>query len=115
MEAGYLSVYLWAAAAQQAGQFGTSSIVNSLLDVIIKGPEGYVQIQPNRHAARMVRIAQINGKGKSEVVWQSRAAQPPHPFPSALFIAQAGMIKTKTDKAWNDFANTFIGNESEPQ
>lgn len=118
MEAAYNSVHMWAQAVSKAKSFNTKNMLDALLfssnreSVVMRAPEGYIQIMDNRHAERRVRVAQANEQGKSEVQYETRAAEDPHPYASELFLVKAGMVKVQTDEQWQQYANSLLGKVS---
>jgi len=104
---------VWARAVEMAGTMEVGPLLkaltpeSNLINVVYRAPEGYIQIGENRHAERRVRIANVNAQGKSEVIYETRAAEDPHPYPSGLFLVKAGMLKVQTDEQWKKYANSF--------
>ena len=100
MEAAYLGVHLWAQAVQQANTTDTDAVRKALAGQSFAAPEGLVTIDPaTQHTAKTARIGKIRADGQFEIVWTSKAAIPPSPFPEFRSRAE-----------WEEFlANMFSG------
>src|SRR5262249_43596838 len=70
MESAYNGVYLWAKAAEAAGDFSPSAVVAAMRGITLEAPGGSIRVDPeNLHVWSMVRLARIGGDGRFEIVW----------------------------------------------
>jgi urea transport system substrate-binding protein len=82
MEAAYIMVYLWKQAVEQAGTADDSrqsslpqpSDKNSML------PKGTVQMFPNHHISKTVRVGQVRDDGLFDIVWSTPGPVDPQPW-----------------------------------
>ena len=80
IEAGYLGIYLWAQAVEDAQSIRPADILKALRRQSFNAPEGVVYIDPeNLHAWKSVRIGQIQADGQFKIVWDSE--KPIRPVP----------------------------------
>jgi urea-binding protein len=81
MEAGYNSVYLWAAAVEAAGTTEVEAVKAAAAGISIDAPEGTVTIDgDNQHVYKTARIGVIRPDGLIEEVWSSGEPIKPDPF-----------------------------------
>ena len=81
VEAGYLAVYLWAAACEKAGSFDTEALRIAIKNLSYIGPEGYVTIDgSNQHLYKTSRIGQVSIEGSIHEVWSSSDLVRPDPY-----------------------------------
>lgn len=93
MEAAYIGVYIWSEAAKESGSvYSTQDIRNNIYHISLPAPEGIVSVADNNHARKMARIGKINDKGGFDILWDSRRAIEPDPYP--VF---------KSDEDWKKF------------
>ena len=89
IEAGYLAVYLWAAACEKAGSFDTEAVRIACKNLSYIGPEGYVTIEgSNQHLNKVVRIGKITEEGQITEVWSSKDQVRPDPYLSTYAWAR---------------------------
>lgn len=82
IEAGYVSVYLWAQAVEEAQSTNTAKVLQSIRGQSCVAPEGWVHVDPdNLHTGKKVRIGQIQADGQFDLVWSSEQAIIPIPYP----------------------------------
>jgi urea transport system substrate-binding protein len=82
MVAGYNSVLLWAQAVREAGTTDVRQVRASLRHQSLDAPEGIIAVDPEtQHTWRPVFIGQIRPDGQVDIVWSSRTAVRPMPFP----------------------------------
>jgi urea ABC transporter urea binding protein len=92
IEAAYVGVHLWAAAAAAAGSPEPAAVRAAVADRSIRGPGGMIYVDPeNRHAWKTVRIGRIRPDGQFQVVWSSEYPIRPVPYPPQ-----------RTVQAWED-------------
>ncbi|MDO9356434.1 MAG: transporter substrate-binding protein, partial [Solirubrobacteraceae bacterium] len=81
IEAGYVSVYLWAAMAEKAKSIDPEKIKAVADGTTFKAPEGLVTVNgENHHITKTARIGKINGEGLIDEVWASDGPIDPDPF-----------------------------------
>jgi urea transport system substrate-binding protein len=98
MEAAYLGVHLWARAVQEAGATASTAVIRMLADQSFAAPGGVVYVDPvTRHTWKTVRIGRIRSDGQFDIVWDSRRAVRPTPFPTYRSRAE-----------WETFLNTLF-------
>ena len=89
MEAGYIAVYLWAAACEKAGSFDVEEVRIAAKGLSFEAPEGMVTIDgENQHLKKRIRVGQINEKGLIDEVWRSPAVVKPDPYLSTYAWAK---------------------------
>jgi urea transport system substrate-binding protein len=80
--AAYNSVQLWAQAVREAGTADVRQVRAALRHQSLDAPEGIIAIDPEtQHTWRPVFIGRIRSDGQVDVVWSSRTAVRPMPFP----------------------------------
>lgn len=93
VEAGYIGVYLWAGAVEDAQSFDAASVTGEISDHTISAPQGFVRVDAeNQHLWKTVRIGQVNPDGQFDIVWDPGVLIPPRPFP-----------KTRSQAEWEQF------------
>lgn len=81
MEAGYVAVYLWAAAAEKAGSFEVDKVKEAAKGIEFNAPEGKVTIDgDNQHIYKTVRIGEIQADGQIVELWNSGGPVKPDPY-----------------------------------
>ncbi len=81
MEAGYVAVYLWAAAAEKAGSFDVDKVKAAAAGIEFNAPEGKVTIDgENQHIYKTVRIGEIQADGQIVELWNSGGPVKPDPY-----------------------------------
>ncbi|XID91789.1 urea ABC transporter substrate-binding protein [Paenibacillaceae bacterium WGS1546] len=81
MEAGYVAVYLWAAAAEKAGSFDVDAVREAAKGIEFNAPEGKVTIDgDNQHIYKTVRIGEIKPDGQIVELWNSGGPVKPDPY-----------------------------------
>ena len=89
MEAGYIAVYLWAAACEKAGTFNVEDVRMAAKGLSYDAPEGNVTIDgENQHLKKQVRIGRVNAKGLINEVWRSDNVVKPDPYLSTYIWAK---------------------------
>ena len=89
MEAGYIAVYLWAAACEKAGTFNVEDVRMAAKGLSFEAPEGTVTIDgENQHLKKRIRVGQINEKGQIDEVWRSPTVVKPDPYLSTYAWAK---------------------------
>lgn len=81
IEAGYIAVYMWAAACEKAGTFDVEAVRMAAKGLSFTAPEGTVTIDgANQHLYKQVRIGKINGNGLIDEIWATPGAVKPDPY-----------------------------------
>jgi len=84
METAYFSVKLWAQAVREADNTDVRPVRYALRRQSLNAPEGTIAVDPQtQHTWRPVSIGRIRNDGQFEIVWRSRTAVRPVPFPSS--------------------------------
>ena len=82
MAAAYNSVHLWAQAVREAGTAEVRQVRTALRHQSRNAPEGIIAVDPEtQHTWRPVFIGRIRADGQFDIVWTSRTAVRPVPFP----------------------------------
>jgi len=85
MEAAWIGVHLWADAVRSAGTSDPRVIRDTVLHQSMDAPEGVIAVdQASRHVWKTARIGRVNHQGQFDVVWSSKRALKPFPYP--LFV-----------------------------
>lgn len=72
IEAGYIAVYLWAAAVEKAGTTDVDAVREAAKGISFLAPEGWVTVHPdNQHISKTVRIGRVRPDGQFEVIWST--------------------------------------------
>jgi urea transport system substrate-binding protein len=80
IEAGYNSVYIWAAAVEKAKSFSVAKVKKAAKGLSLETPEGTVTVdKSNQHVAKTARIGKINSSGLIDEVWSSDKPIMPDP------------------------------------
>jgi urea transport system substrate-binding protein len=80
IEAGYNSVYIWAAAVEKAGSFDVDKVKEAAKGLSLDTPEGKVTVDDaNQHVSKTARIGEINPEGLIDEVWASDGPIDPDP------------------------------------
>jgi urea transport system substrate-binding protein len=80
IEAGYNAVYIWAAAAEEAGSFDVEAVREAAKGLELDTPEGPLTVSDwNQHVAKTARIGKINAEGLIDEVWASDGPIEPDP------------------------------------
>ena len=89
VEAGYLAIYLWAAACEKAGSFDIEAVRIASKGLSYIGPEGMVTIEgSNQHLNKNARIGRIKSNGQLEEIWSSNETVRPDPYLSTYAWAR---------------------------
>jgi urea transport system substrate-binding protein len=102
MEAAYVGVHLWAAAATDAGSVRAADVRAAVTDRSFRGPGGMIYLDgENRHTWKTVRIGKVLPSGQFEIVWSSNRPIRPEPFPSERSREEWADFLDKMYKGWN--------------
>ena len=81
IEAGYIGVYLWAAAVEKAGSIEVDAVREAAKGITFEAPEGLVTINgENQHISKTVRIGEINAEGLIDEIWATAGPVEPDPY-----------------------------------
>lgn len=99
IEAGYNAVYIWAAAAEEAGSFEVDAVREAAKGLELDTPEGPLTVSDwNQHVYKTARIGQINSEGLIDEVWASDEPIEPDPCLSNYDWAE-GLASGECDAA----------------
>jgi len=80
IEAAYNSVYIWAAAVEEAGSFEVDAVREAAAGLELDTPEGPLTVHDsNQHVFKTARIGVINSEGLIDEVWSSGEPIEPDP------------------------------------
>lgn len=80
-EAAYFQVHLFAKALAQAGELSFDALAPALRGQGFEAPQGPVRIDPeNNHTYLWPRLGRVDGKGRFEVLVESKTAIAPDPY-----------------------------------
>lgn len=80
VEAGYNSVYIWAAAVEAAGTLDVPAVIDAAAGLELDTPEGPLTVHAyNHHVYKTARIGVINAEGLIDEVWNSGEPIEPDP------------------------------------
>ncbi len=100
IEAGYISVYLWAEAVREAGTTDITEVKNQLPNGSFQAPGGLVYIDAaTQHTWKTVHIGKIQEDAQIEIIWSSHKPIRPNPFPTS-----------RSKQEWEHFLNTLYLN-----
>jgi urea transport system substrate-binding protein len=98
IEAGYNSVYIWAAAVEKAGSFDVDKVKEAAKGLSLDTPEGEVTVDDsNQHISKTARIGIINPEGLIDEVWASDGPIEPDPCLESYDWAE-GLAQGECDK-----------------
>ena len=81
MECGYISVYLWALAAEKAKSFDVPKVVAASSELPLDAPEGKIKFhKDNHHLWKHARIGTFRKDGQIDMIYESPLIEP-NPFP----------------------------------
>ncbi len=86
MEAAYIMVYLWKQAVEAAGTTDLEAVREAAIGQQFDAPEGQVEMYPNHHISKTVRIGQVRDDGLFEIV--SATDAPVAPIPWNQYVAE---------------------------
>lgn len=80
--ASYSAVKLWAQAVEEAGTDDVRQVRSTIRDQSLDAPEGIIAVdRQTQHSWRTVSIGRFRQDGQFDIVWTSRTAVRPTPFP----------------------------------
>jgi urea transport system substrate-binding protein len=100
--AAYNGVRLWAQAVREAETADVRQVRNSLRHQSLAAPEGIIAIDPDtQHTWRPVFIGRIRPDGQFDIVWTSRTAVRPMPFPISRSRSEWERFVSDLQRSWN--------------
>lgn len=103
IEAGYNSVYIWAAAVEKAGTFDVPAVIAAAAGLVLETPEGTLTVHPkNHHVYKTARIGEVQADGLIKEVGGSGTPIEPDPcldgpdYPWAVGLAE-GEARSECD------------------
>ena len=115
IDAAYNSVRLWAQAVREAGSTNVHQVRNALRHQSLNAPEGIIAIDPEtQHTWRPVSIGRIRPDGQFDIVWTSRTAVRPVPFPISRSRESWEKFVADLYHSWGDKWSAPIGPSSAP-
>ena len=99
IEAGYVGVKVWAAAAEAAGSIEVDAVKEAAKGLELDMPEGLVTVSDwNQHIFKTGRIGIVNAEGLIDTVWESEGPIEPDPcLANYPWAAAAGLDVTACD------------------
>jgi urea transport system substrate-binding protein len=107
MEAAYISVHMWANAANKAKSLAPSDVRKAIYGATFQAPGGMVKIdERNHHLHKPVLIGEIKKDGQFKIVWKSKGLVAPEPW----------SIYTSPDKGCDhvDHTGTYTKADTKP-
>jgi urea transport system substrate-binding protein len=99
--ASYNGVRLWAQAVREAETADVRPVRNTMRHQSMNAPEGIIAIDPDtQHTWRPVFIGRIRNDGQFDVVWTSRTAVRPVPFPISRSRTEWEALVTDLYRSW---------------
>jgi urea transport system substrate-binding protein len=101
MEAGYISVNVWAKAAGAVDSNELSVVRKAILDQSFEAPEGPIRIDPGtQHTWKTMRLGQILDGGQFDIIWSSEKPIRPEPFPASRSKREWANFLARCYKRW---------------
>ena len=109
--AAYNSVRLWAQAVREAETTDVRQVRDSLRHQSMNAPEGIIAVDPEtQHTWRPVFIGRFRADGQIDVVWTSRTAVRPVPFPISRSRTEWEAMVSDLQRSWGgQWANPESG------
>lgn len=105
--ASYNSVRLWANAVREAGTTDVDQVRNAMRRQSLDAPEGIIAVDPEtQHTWRPVYLAKIRADGQFDIVWTSKVAVRPVPYPITRSRAAWADFVDELHQRWGGWANT---------
>lgn len=97
-EATYDSCYLLKAALEKAGdEKDTDALIQAFAGLEIDAPQGKIKVHEENHCTYLFsRFAKCNEDGKFEIVYESKEAIEPQPWPQVVYPELNGKLPDKT-------------------
>lgn len=102
MESAYISVKLWARAAERANSVAAEDVNQALMGLSYDAPEGIVTIDPaTRHAWRSFHVGEIHDDGRITSVWSAGYPIRPVPYPRSRSVSDWDSFLQDLYVSWN--------------
>jgi len=99
--AAYNGVMLWAQAVREADTVDVRQVRTAMRHQSLNAPEGIIAVDPEtQHTWRPVYIGRIRTDGQFDVVWSSRTAVRPVPFPISRSRSEWERLVADLHQAW---------------
>ncbi len=101
VEAGYVGVYLWAQAVEDAATEDVNAVRKTIQGQSFSAPEGIVYVDPGtQHTWKTVRIGVIKEDGQFSIVWTSGKPVRPVPYPLSKLKAEWEKFMEDLYQSW---------------
>jgi urea transport system substrate-binding protein len=101
------SVRLWANAVRESGTTEVRQVRNAMRRQSLDAPEGIIAVDPEtQHTWRPVYLAKIQPDGQFDIVWSSKVAVRPVPYPITRSRAAWTALVDDLHRRWGGWANT---------
>ena len=81
IEAGYIAVYLWAAAVEKAGSTDVDKVKEAAKGLTFQAPEGLVTVDgETQHIYKKVLIGEVQADGMFKELWSTPEPVKPDPY-----------------------------------
>ena len=101
------SVRLWANAVRESGTTEVRQVRNAMRRQSLDAPEGIIAVDPEtQHTWRPVYLAKIRADGQFDIVWSSKVAVRPVPYPITRSRAAWTALVDDLHRRWGGWANT---------
>jgi urea transport system substrate-binding protein len=110
MVAAYNGVRLWAQAVREAESADVRPARNAMRHQSLNGPEGIIAVDPEtQHTWRPVSIGRIRPDGQFDIVWTSRTAVRPVPFPISRSRTEWEAFVADLQRGWSGQWSNPVG------
>jgi urea transport system substrate-binding protein len=111
--AAYNSVRLWAQAVREAESADVRPVRNAMRHQSMNAPEGIIAVDPEtQHTWRPVFIGRVRGDGQFDIVWSSRTAVRPVPFPISRSRPEWEAFVLELYRSWGGQWGNTTGRET---
>jgi urea transport system substrate-binding protein len=112
--ASYNSVRLWAQAVREAGTVDVRQVRTALRRQSLSAPEGIIAVDPEtQHTWRPVFIGRIRPDGQFDIVWSSRTAVRPVPFPISRSRSEWERFLGDLHRGWGGWSGPTGSSQAE--
>ena len=108
------SVRLWANAVRESGTTDVRQVRNAMRRQSLDAPEGIIAVDPEtQHTWRPVYIARVLANGQFDIVWSSKIAVRPVPYPITRSRSAWAVFVEDLHRRWGGWANTGPASEGQ--
>jgi len=101
------SVRLWANAVRESGTTDVRQVRNAMRRQSLDAPEGIIAVDPEtQHTWRPVYLAKVRADGQFDIVWSSKTAVRPVPYPITRSRSAWAVFVEDLHRQWGGWANT---------